>query len=99
MKIHGIKCKKCSSVIFSRACHDFRTCFCGLTGVDGGQADDYVRVLFDREIGYKNVTIDLNVTLKQLYEDWNNKTDQFGLIVSPRDSRKVILKKVIGLKY
>ena len=81
MIIHSVKCKACNSIIFSRVRHDFRICSCGLTGVDGGQVD-YTKVLFDGKAGYKNVTIDLNVTLKQLYEDWNNKTDQFGLIVS-----------------
>lgn len=45
-KITGIQCTECLDKIFSMSLHDFVTCKCGKSHVDGGQRD-YVRVLWD----------------------------------------------------
>lgn len=79
MKIKAIRCMGCKTILFSRALHDFRTCFCEATSVDGGQTD-YVKVCFDEKVGFENVELEIDVTKKQLYNDWNNRKDKFGLI-------------------
>lgn len=79
MKIKAVKCMGCKSIIFSRTRHDFHFCPCGKTGIDGGQID-YVKVSFDEKVGYEDRELDLNVTLKELFDDWNKGTDKFGII-------------------
>lgn len=40
-KMTGVRCMFCKDVIYSRHRHDWRTCKCGGTFVDGGM--DYLR--------------------------------------------------------
>lgn len=82
MKIKAVKCKGCGDIIYSCARHDFRWCSCKKTACDGGQTD-YVKVSFNDKIGFENVDLDLDVTIKQLFDDWNNGNSErrkFGLI-------------------
>jgi|TARA_Y100000034_G_C6822229_1_gene370433 hypothetical protein len=65
-------------MLFSRARHDFRTCSCGETSVDGGQVD-YVRLLF-KDKPPERAELYVDATLKELYNDWNSREDKFGLI-------------------
>lgn len=46
---HGIKCNNCLQELYSYHRHDFKSCFCGATFVDGG--DDYMRGGFEPEWG------------------------------------------------
>jgi len=76
MKVKAIKCNKCLDIIYSRARHDYHSCSCGNISIDGGF--DYTRVggqtfpkIFDFEI---------KATKKQLYDDWNNMKDKYGLV-------------------
>lgn len=82
MKIKAVRCLGCKTVLISRAIHDFRTCPkpCGKTSIDGGQ-NDYIKISFDPKVGYEYVELDLPITEKQLFDDWNQGTDVFGLIV------------------
>lgn len=41
MKVGAVKCLYCGDVIFSRARHDFHSCTCGRTNIDGGS--DYMK--------------------------------------------------------
>jgi hypothetical protein len=75
MKIKTHTCPHCKTVLFSRARHDFRGCKCGECFVDGGF--DYFRGLGPLE--YKG-EIELDVTKKELYDDWNLQTDKYGKI-------------------
>ena len=74
MKLWAIKCVYCHDIIFSRARHDFRVCSCDATFIDGGF--DYTRYGGDGAL----VEIELDATKKQLYDDWNTRTDKFGII-------------------
>lgn len=78
MKVDGYICRKCKDMLFSRARHDFRTCSCGETSVDGGQVD-YVRLLF-KDKPPERAELYVDATLKELYNDWNSREDKFGLI-------------------
>jgi hypothetical protein len=77
LEINAYICPKCRDSIFSRAQHDFRSCSCGEIFVDGGFS--YTRV------GYKDqppefVKLKLNITKKELYDDYNYRVDKYGLI-------------------
>jgi hypothetical protein len=78
--VASINCPNCNYTVFSRARHDFRTCSCGNVHIDGGF--DYIKV------GYKDVPTPqvkkkrVYATHQELYDDWNTRTDKFGLYIS-----------------
>ena len=77
MKIIATECPNCFNILYSRAQHDFRTCGCGNTSVDGGQLK--ARVLY-KDKPPKSIEIDVDVTEQQLYDDWNNRKDKYGIV-------------------
>jgi len=89
MKIHIIKCPDCGVELFSRANHDFKWCGCvskdGSKGgfVDGGHMSEKgvwspFRV-GGTLMGGKTRIMELDVTEKELYDDWNYGTDKYGV--------------------
>lgn len=76
-KVNAIQCRGCSDIIYSRARHDFRTCSCGNCSIDGGF--DYMKISFGYN-GYINIPLEIKVTEKDLWEDWNSGKDCYGLI-------------------
>ena len=54
IKRNIVKCGGCEEVIESKHRHDFRTCKCDATFVDGGTA--YVRVGFKDSVGFEYLT-------------------------------------------
>lgn len=79
MKIKAIQCPTCGDIIFSRATHDFRSCSCNEIYIDGGFS--YVRVGYHNlDQPPENIEIDLDVTKKELYDDYNKGIDKFGII-------------------
>lgn len=87
MKIPAIRCRKCGSIVFSRAEWDFRRCECGKVAIDGGFTVYGGRVIGDPE-GYENLVLDLPVTKKELFDDWNERKDRFGIIRDKRENGK-----------
>lgn len=77
MKINALKCNSCKDLIFSRARHDLHYCSCGKVAIDGGF--DYLRVLGNAG-DFDGQEIDLNVTRDELYDDWSNYQDKYGII-------------------
>jgi len=80
MKINAIKCDQCGDIVFSRARHDMRGCSCGEVAIDGGF--DYNKICF-RTSSPQRVEIEVNATKKELYDDWNNNKEKYGLIKDP----------------
>lgn len=92
MKIKVYQCSKCGQEIYSRANHDLKSCDCGLLSVDGGSIYNHLsmdgvtynevftpfRILGD--ITAKSRIVELNVTIKELYDDWNNSTNNYGYL-------------------
>ena len=78
MKITALKCLVCGSIVYSRARHDFHWCPCKSVAIDGGQVD-YIKVNGNFE-DYEMITIEVDVTLKELYNDWNKEINKYGLI-------------------
>ncbi len=73
MKVTGVVCPCCGDTIYSRAIHDFRTCTCGETFIDGGY--DYIRTNV-----FETKEIEINCTKEQLYKDYNFGIDKCGII-------------------
>jgi len=76
--VKAIICPSCDDTIFSRARHDFIWCSCGNCGIDGGF--EYVRTSWKTGGMPKHKRIKVLATRQQLYDDWNNRVDKFGLI-------------------
>lgn len=79
--VTAIRCNECGDTIFSRARHDWRTCSCGCTWIDGGF--EYVR--FGGKPSCEPYKLDVYVLKKELYDDWNRGTDRYGLIKERED--------------
>jgi len=79
MKVNCVRCKKCGEIIYSRAVHDMHWCSCGAVAVDGGF--DYFKVATMAGVSIDDVEIlslSLNVTKKELYDDWDKGIDLYG---------------------
>lgn len=79
MQVQGMKCHRCGDTIYSRADHDFRRCTCGKVAVDGGLS--YLRVLwFGDQEGMEQVTVEVDATAHELYDDWAHSRNKYGMI-------------------
>lgn len=83
MKIKAIRCPQCKDVIYSRARHDCRRCGCGFVTIDGGF--DYWKVSMKTPLhsAWEDVDtpeLDLDVTREELYRDWNEGIDKYGIV-------------------
>jgi len=76
-KVAAIKCYKCGDIIYSRARHDYHSCSCEEIAIDGGF--DYVRMNFKTKTP-KIVTKHISASKQELFDDWNNNIDKFGII-------------------
>jgi len=77
MKVAGIECAKCGCVIYSRSTHDMHRCECKEVAIDGGR--DYLRIT--GEVGsFMQVTVTIDATEEEMYNDWNKNTDELGVI-------------------
>jgi len=78
-EVKAIECPNCKDIIFSRANHDFRSCSCKAVSIDGGF--ECKKVSWDTNFPLpKEITLTINQTKKELYDDWNLYKDKFGLI-------------------
>lgn len=79
LPVCGRRCGKCDDVVFSRTSRDYRGCSCGAIYVDGGIGCKRVIGDFDNS---EPVMFQLHrgVDLQDLYDDWNQGLDEFGLI-------------------
>ncbi len=71
----GLVCTHCGTFIYSRAGHDFISCTCGKSSIDGGFG--YVRVVGNEE-DYALVNFKLTVSKITLYDDWNHNQQKYG---------------------
>lgn len=77
MKINAVKCKECGDIIWSRAQHDFHWCSCDSVAVDGGPRLE--RILGEPK-DYETLEIDLPITEREAYNDWNFGKNKLGII-------------------
>ena len=86
MKVSAIHCKNCETTIYSRCRHDVRSCHCfknrnenlGIV-IDGGR--EYVKVTATPDSDYEFLHLEIGeVSLVDLYRDWNAGTNKYGII-------------------
>lgn len=77
MKINAIICPYCKDTIYSRAVHDFHYCSCGKVAIDGGR--EYERAIY-KDIFPERIEIEIDATIKELYDDWSYRKDKYGII-------------------
>jgi len=87
LEINGIKCFDCETIIFSRTRHDFHWCPCGKIAIDGGF--DYLKYSY-KDMPPIPIKFSLEITKKELYNDWNYNRDLFGLIKKEDQTMKII---------
>lgn len=80
MKVSAIQCvlPNCKDIIYSRSRHDFRSCSCGKTSIDGGF--DYTKISYEGKYYPKGVTIRVLATKDELFNDWDKGIDKYGLV-------------------
>lgn len=81
IEVSAITCPNCGDIIFSRTRHDHHSCSCGSVSIDGGF--DYMRIHFTQEVNpehIKHLTLELDITKQDLFNDWNSSTDKYGVI-------------------
>jgi len=89
MKVSAIKCPCCGDTIYSRACHDYRSCSCFGVSIDGGF--DYIKVSCDPKLSnIKLCSVNVDATKDELYTDWNQKKDKFGLIRNENGVKRAV---------
>tara|TARA_Y100000034_G_scaffold110973_1_gene143585 strand:+ start:302 stop:553 length:252 start_codon:yes stop_codon:yes gene_type:complete len=70
MKVDALQCLSCKDILYARARHDLRPCTCGAIYVSASTAHA------------TPVEVEVDVTLSELYDDWNLRRDEFGLITT-----------------
>jgi len=76
--IKAVECKECEDIVYSRTEDDFRECSCGSIGVSGGVK--FFKFTAQPAAGYEVKKINVKTTLDNLYQDWYNMRDAFGVI-------------------
>ncbi|MCK4260043.1 MAG: hypothetical protein KAX49_13775 [Halanaerobiales bacterium] len=85
MKIHAIICPECRDTVYSRAHHDMRYCSCKTVAIDGGF--HYAKVTF-KTTPPESLFLELDVTEKQLFGDYNTNENKYGLIKGEKHEKK-----------
>lgn len=84
IRVSTVTCPACKVEIYSRAQHDYHSCYCGQTTVDGGF--NYLRYGWAAESPKPLVRVRyITATRKELYDDWNGRHDKFGFLSGKGD--------------
>lgn len=79
VKVSCVQCPECLDIIYSRARHDFHYCSCKGVFIDGGF--DYKRCGGIHSLRAKHFNkFIMGVDKKDLYDDWSNRKDKYGVI-------------------
>ena len=74
LEVCAIECPDCGDIVFSRTNHDYRSCTCGASAIDGGF--EYTKVVGSA----KTFVLKIVQNKTDLYNDWNTGADKYGLI-------------------
>lgn len=81
LTVTAIICPFCQDVVYSRAGHDMRYCTCEKSAIDGGF--EYNRIICTgtlNQVKQIKIRLPVDVTKRDLYDDWNRSRDKYGLI-------------------
>lgn len=94
--IAAVQCPQCLTIVFSRARHDFRTCFCKGVSIDGGT--EYTRLVYHQKFPYP-ITLELvgGLTTVHLFNDWNDSIDKFGFLRTRRTVYDTLYRYTINV--
>jgi len=76
--INAVDCRECDTIVFSRTEGDVRSCDCGRIVVSGGQ--HYFKYDVYTNPQYEIKKMHIEVTLEDLYDDWDTMKDEYGII-------------------
>jgi len=89
LTVKAVECRDCGDIVYSRTQQDFRECTCGNVSVDGGLSYFKYNVAPSANFEVKKIQIDAN--LNELYDDWNDMNDEFGLIETKEDLPQTVI--------
>ena len=88
MLVRAIHCEECNTTVYSRASEDLRECECGRIRVYGGCMSHFKYDIKDKKAKYRTIKIDIQATPNDLYDDYENREDRFGLIKKETQTKK-----------
>lgn len=85
-QVDAVVCDSCGDTIFSRARHDMRWCGCKSVAIDGGF--DYFKISGNL-VRFRRIRISVTASKNQLYDDWNQNINKYGIIKAKKVKRVV----------
>ena len=86
--VRAIHCEECNTTVYSRASEDLRECRCGRVRVYGGFLSHFKYDIIEKKTKYKTIKMEIKATPDDLYDDYENMEDRFGLINKITDKEK-----------
>ena len=88
MLVRAIHCEECNTTVYSRATDDLRECECGRVRVYGGFMGHFKYDIVGKKTKFKTLKMNIQATPDDLYDDYENMEDRFGLINKSTDKEK-----------
>ncbi len=80
MLVRAIHCEECNTTVYSRTTEDLRECECGRVRVYGGFLCHFKYDIMGKKTKFKKLKMEIKATPNDLYDDYENMEDKFGLI-------------------
>ena len=80
MLVRAVHCEECNTTVYSRASEDLRECQCGRVRVYGGFLSHFKYDIRGKKTKYKTIKMEIQATPADLYDDYENMEDKFGLV-------------------
>ena len=88
MLVRAVHCEECNTTVYSRATEDLRECECGRVRVYGGFLTHFKYDIKDKKTKYITLRMNIQATPDDLYDDYENMEDKFGLIKKETQTKK-----------
>ena len=88
MLVRAVHCEECNTTVYSRATEDLRECECGRVRVYGGFLTHFKYDIKDKKTKYRTLRMNIQATPDDLYDDYENMEDKFGLIKKETQTMK-----------
>ena len=80
MLVRAVHCEEGNTTVYSRASEDLRECQCGRVRVYGGFLSHFKYDIMGKKTKYKTIKMEIQATPADLYDDYENMEDKFGLV-------------------
>ena len=88
MLVRAIQCEECDTTVYSRTTEDLRECPCGRVRVYGGFLSHFKYDIVGKKTKFKKIKMEVKATPNDLYDDYENMEDRFGLINKSTDKKQ-----------